>query len=103
MACSTMRAVLIATSLCVAFVLPIAAEARITRIEITQKESPAFGGASFGDVGQYEKLVGRAYGEVDPKDPRSKVVTNIDLAPKNAGGMVEYDTGIVILRPLDPA
>src|ERR1051325_3706962 len=103
MAASTMRAVLVITSLYVALALPMTVEARITRIEITQKESPTFGGASFGDVGQYEKLVGRAYGEVDPKDPRNKAITDIDLARKNARGMVEYDTGIVILRPLDPA
>jgi hypothetical protein len=82
--------------------LPVAAEARITRIEITQIESPAFGGATFGEVGPYEKLVGRAFGEVDPRDPQSRVITDIDLAPRNARGMVEYDTGIIVLRPIDP-
>ncbi len=35
------------------------AQARIVRIEITRIESPTFEGRSFGDVGQYEKLVGR--------------------------------------------
>jgi hypothetical protein len=45
---------------------------------------------SFGPVGQYEKLAGRAYGEVDPGDPRNAVVTDIGLAPRNAGGKVEY-------------
>lgn len=83
-----------------------AADARITRIEITQTESPAFGGASFGDVGPYEKLVGRAFGEIDPRDhrdPASRAITDLALAPRNARGMVEYDTGIIILRPIDPA
>jgi hypothetical protein len=80
-----------------------AAEARVTRIEIAAIESPAFGGASFGEVGQYEKLVGRAFGEVDPGDPRNQGITDIQLAPRNARGKVEYDTGIIVLRPLDPA
>ena len=35
-------------------------EARITRLEITHRESPTFDGASFGDVGPFEKFVGTA-------------------------------------------
>lgn len=46
------------------------ASARITRVTITSVQSPTFEGASFGNVGQYEKLVGRAFGEVDPNDPQ---------------------------------
>src|SRR5262249_3631496 len=51
--------------------------------------------------GQYEKLVGRAYGEVDPSDPRNALITDIALAPRNASGMVEYATDIYILKPVD--
>lgn len=77
------------------------AEARITRIQINRVESPTFGGASFGDVGQYEKLVGRAFGEIDPTDPRNAVIADIGLAPINARGKVEYSTDIYILRPIN--
>jgi len=76
------------------------AEARITRIEITKTE-PAFGGQSFGDVGPYERVVGRAFGEIDPRLPGNRIIQDIDLAPKNARGMVEYETDIDILRPAD--
>lgn len=76
--------------------------AGITRIEITQVESPTFGGAAFGDTGMYEKLIGRAFGEVDPHDLPNRDITDLALAPRNARGMVEYDTGILILRPIDP-
>ncbi len=79
------------------------AQARITRIEISRVESPTFEGASFGDVGRYEKLVGRAYGEVDPADRRNRLIVDIGLAPRNARGMVEYSTDIYILRPVDRA
>jgi hypothetical protein len=78
-----------------------ATEAHITRIVITRVESPTFEGTSFGDVGPYEKLVGRAYGEIDPNDPRSVVITDIALAPRNARGMVEYSTNIYIFKPVD--
>jgi hypothetical protein len=74
------------------------AEARITRIEITNVQSPTFEGTSFGTTGQYEKLVGRVFGEVDPKDPRNAVITDIKLAPANEHGMVEYSGNIMIIR-----
>ena len=77
------------------------AEARITRIEITSTEIN-FGGATFGDVGTYEKLRGKAYGAVDPNDRRNAVITDIELAPTVAG-KVEYSMDIFILRPADPS
>jgi len=79
------------------------AEAEITRIQITRVESPAFGGASFGSVGTYDKLVGRAYGEVDPKDAQNAVIQDIELAPRNARGMVEYSMDVYLLTPHDAA
>jgi hypothetical protein len=92
-----------ATALSVAAVLLTAtAEARITRIEI-QKTEPAFGGRSFNPVGGYERLIGKAYGEVDPLSPANENVQDLKLAPRNAKGMVEYVTDIDILRPLDLA
>ena len=77
------------------------AEARIIRIDITRTESPTFGGAAFGESGQYEKLIGRAFGEIDPADPRNRVIVDLHLAPRNQRGMVEYATDIIVLRPVD--
>ncbi len=75
----------------------------IQRIEVDPKrsESPTFEGRSFGSVGQYEKLRGTAYGELDPTDPRNAVITDIALAPVNERGMVEYSTDIFILKPIN--
>src|SRR5690349_20702700 len=78
------------------------AGAKIVRIEIVSRQ-PAFGGRRFGAVGQYEKIIGRAYGEVDPSDRRNVLIQDILLAPKNARGMVEYVATFTLLRPLDPA
>jgi hypothetical protein len=76
------------------------ADARITRIVITAT-TPAFNGASFGTVGGYEQLDGTAYGEVDPSDPLNAIVQDLERAPRNARGMVEYSMGISILKPVD--
>src|SRR5215831_9853258 len=79
---------------------PVASQARIVRLEIAEIK-PAFGGRSFGTVGAYERITGKAYGEVDPKSPSNEIIQDIKLAPKNAKGMVEYSTDIDILRPVD--
>jgi hypothetical protein len=80
---------------------PDVAEARITKIQITTTESPTFGGYSWPGVGQYEKIVGKAFGEVDPFDPKNAVIVDIQLAPRNPGGKVEYSFDFYILKPID--
>lgn len=80
---------------------PAPADARITRIDAHIVESPTFGGRSFGAVGQYEKLKGKVYGEVDPRDPRNAVIVDLQHAPRNARGMVEYSSDIWLVRPVD--
>ena len=67
-----------------------ATQARITEIQITATESPTFGGFSWPGVGQYEKIVGKAFGEVNPHDRRNRVIVDIEFAPRNARGNVEY-------------
>jgi hypothetical protein len=76
-------------------------DARVTRIDITQTESPTFGGYAWPGVGQYEKIVGVAHGELDPTDRRNAVIADIALAPRNANGKVEYSFDFYLLRPLD--
>ena len=79
------------------------AEARITRVvfDPARSQSPTFGGLSFGSAGQYEKLRGTAFGELDPNDPRNKRITDIELAPRNTAGMVEYSMDVFVLKPVD--
>ena len=77
------------------------ASAQVTRMDLQVVESPAFGGEHFGDTGQYERLRGVAYGEVDPNDVRNRGIVNIHKAPLNARGRVEYSTTVEIYRPID--
>ncbi|MEO8136072.1 MAG: alpha/beta hydrolase domain-containing protein, partial [Betaproteobacteria bacterium] len=59
-------------------------------------------GAAFGTTGAYERVTGVARGELDPGDVRNRGIRNLDRAPKNARGMVEYDVDFDLLRPADP-
>src|SRR5215813_6919645 len=74
----------------------------ITSIEIKTIE-PLASGVGFGDVGPYERVIGVAKGEVDPKAAGNKGIALIDKAPLNQRGKVEYTTDFFILRPKDPA
>lgn len=71
------------------------------RFEILEDE-PFAGGQDFG-AGPYRRIAGRFHGAIDPADARHAAIADLDLAPRNAAGLVEYATEIVILRPADPA
>ena len=100
----------IAAAIAAAFVVtPLIAEARITGVvwDSARSQSPTFGGMSFGAAGQYEKLRGTAFGELDPNDPRNKVITDIQFVPAEfrnpVNGYVKYSMDVFLLRPLNPA
>ena len=49
----------------------------------------------------YEKLTGHFYGELDARHPLNAIITDIEHAPKNARGMVEYAATFTILKPVE--
>ena len=79
----------LATAVACALACAGTSEARITKITVTST-SPAYGGASIGAVGPYERVVGTAFGEIDPASRLNNVIVDVGLAPKNARGNVEY-------------
>jgi hypothetical protein len=79
-----------------------AAEARVTRIEIVKRE-PFAAGQIFGATGAYEKIVGRYHGALDPAHPLNATIVDLDKAPRNAAGLVEYSADFYILKPVDLA
>jgi hypothetical protein len=83
------------------FACATALEARVTRIVIEQRQSPAYDGKVFGKAGQYELLSGHFTGELDPKDPHNAIITDINLAQRNAHGLVEYTGTFAIAKPID--
>ena len=70
------------------------------RLHVTRRE-PFADGMAFGEVGPYERLVGHVLFAIDPHDPANRTIVDLDHAPRNAAGLVEYSTDIYILKPLD--
>ena len=79
-----------------------AGEARIVEIKV-QSVRPFAEGQAFGPAGAYERVTGTAIGELAPADARNRVIVNLDRAPKNPRGMVEYEVDFDLLRPVDAA
>ncbi|MBV1686737.1 hypothetical protein KRR38_03380 [Novosphingobium sp. G106] len=78
------------------------ADARVTRLVVEQRE-PYAGGHSWGEAGPYERIVATAYFEVDPADPRNKVIVDLDQSPRNAAGKVEFSAPVFLIKPVDMA
>jgi len=78
-----------------------AAQAGVTEIRIDAIE-PFAEGHAFGQARAYIRIKGVAKGELDPQAPQNAVIVDLDKAPRNARGMVDYEVDIFILRPADP-
>jgi len=84
------RATLVAVAI---FALAIPVHARITRLVVEHTET-------LGPDG-YQKLTGHVYGELDPRLPLNAIITDLEFAPRNARGMVEYAATFTIIAPSD--
>src|SRR6266478_6450407 len=80
--------------------IPRSAGARVTRF-VVEERVPYAVGMEWGTAGPYERLKGTAYMEVDPRDPLNAIIVNLDKAPRNARGMVEFSSPFLILKPVD--
>ena len=76
--------------------------ARVVRVEVLSRAN-VLEGKSFGDAGGYEKIIGKIHFAVKPDDPHNKIVVDLDKAPRNAEGEVEFASDFYVLRPKDPA
>ncbi len=72
--------------------------ARVTRIEILSR-TPVLDGQPFGAAGPYERISARVYFAVRPDDAHNKGIVDLDKAPRNAQGEVEFSADLFLLRP----
>src|SRR5450631_250966 len=86
-------AALAASALILGTGFPLTADARVTRLEITSKQS--YGNFRSGEFVLWE---GRVVGELQP----SEKIPDLDQAPRNAQGMVDYSARISLLFPANP-
>lgn len=78
------------------------AQARVVRVEITSR-TDIQEGKPFGNAGAYEKIVGRVYFAVDPLNLHNRQIVDLDKAPRNAHGEVEFSADLYLLKPKDMA
>ena len=83
-----------ALCLVAALLVPSTLRAEVTRVEIARRADLGLSG--------YEKIVGTIYFAVDPKDPRNRTIADLDKAPVNAAGRVEFSSDLYILKPKAP-
>ena len=95
-------ATIVMTGVCAIGVMTQPVEAKVVRIEV-ERTTPYAGGRTFGEAGAFERLEGTVFMEVDPHDPRNAVIVNLDRAPRNADGRVEFSAPFVLIRPVDVA
>jgi hypothetical protein len=76
------------------------AQAGVTRIEIISR-ADVLNGKEFGLAGAYEKIVAKVHFTVDPNNPHNKIIVDLDKAPRNEQGLVEFSADLYVLRPRD--
>ena len=67
--------------------------AAVTSIDVTERS----------DDGGYQRIAGKVHYAIDPQLPPNRSIADINFAPRNAEGKVEFSSDIYILRPRDPS
>ncbi len=78
------------------------AYADVVRIEVKNR-ADVLNGQAFGATGPYEKLSGLIYFSIDPRNTANQIIADIDKAPRNAAGKVEFSSDFYLIKPKDPA
>jgi len=65
------------------------ASAEVVRIDVRRRD----------DAGTHERVIGRVHFAIDPKLPANRAIADIDLAPRNADGKVEFSSDLLFFRP----
>jgi hypothetical protein len=68
-----------------------------------EERTDVLNGQSFGAAGPYERITGKAHFAVDPNLRSNRIVVDLEKAPRNAAGQVEFSADFYILKPRDPA
>ncbi len=77
------------------------AHAGVTRIVVESNIAADSELGANGSIGAYQRITGRAFGELDPKLPGNAIIQDFGLAPRNSRGMVEYETTFQLVVPAD--
>jgi len=81
-------------------ILLIPAAAEVVKVEITGREVVS-GLPELIHTGPYEIIKGIIFLEVNPDDPANRRIIDLQLAPKNGRGRVEFSTDFELHKPVD--
>ena len=76
------------------------ASAEVVRVDVERRDDIA-DGRSYGLTGAYERVAGRIHYAVDPANSANRIVTDIDYAPTDDAGRVEFSADFVLVKPKD--
>ena len=84
---------LASSTICVVLLLVLAeaALAEVVRIDVRRRD----------DAGTHERVIGRVHFAIDPTLPANRGITDLDRAPRNADGKVEFSSDVLFFRPKD--
>src|SRR5688572_2045882 len=74
--------------------------AELARWEITSRQ-PYAEGKPRGAAGAYEEWRGKVYFAIDPANEANRTIVDLNLAPRNGAGKVEFSADFRMLVPLD--
>jgi hypothetical protein len=67
------------------------ASAEVTRIDVQRRD----------DAGTHERVIARVYFAIDPALPANRGIADLDRAPRNANGKIEFSSDLLFFRPKD--
>jgi Alpha/beta hydrolase domain len=82
----------------VCLTLPV--RARVARVEVTSC-TDVQEGEPLGPTGAYERIIGRVFFAVNPANVHNRQIVDLDKAPRNAHGEVEFSADFYVLKPKD--
>lgn len=77
-----------------------AVSAEVVQVDVERRDVIA-DGRNYGSAGAYERLAGRIHYAVDPANSTNRIVTDIDYAPTDSAGRVEFSADFVLVKPRD--
>jgi len=82
--------------------LPLTSTAEVTNVALLER-SDVLDGILMHKAGPYERIIAKAHFAIDPEMPINRIITDIQHAPRNEHGQVEFSADLYVLKPRDPA
>jgi len=69
--------------------------AAVTKVDISERSDLPVAGA--------ERIAGKVHVALDPNNTSNRAIVDLERAPRNAQGLVEFSADLLMVRPKDPA